>query len=83
MPDGAHGDTLDGTRGVAIAGNDDAEGVIRILTDADRWASMSTLAAADARARFSEDAIVPLYEALYRKAIADRPRPASARPVVA
>ena len=53
------------------------------LKDADRWQAMSTLAAADARARFSEDAIVPLYEALYRKAIADRPRPASARPVVA
>jgi hypothetical protein len=41
---------------------------------------MSELAAADARARFSEDAIVPQYEALYRKAVLDRPRPASARP---
>jgi N-acetyl-alpha-D-glucosaminyl L-malate synthase BshA len=56
---------------------------IAILTDNDRWQAMSTLAAADARARFSEDAIVPLYEALYRKAVADRPRPASARPVSA
>ena len=37
----------------------------------------------DARARFSEDAIVAQYEALYRKAVADRPRPASARPVTA
>ena len=26
---------------------------------------------------------VPLYEALYRKAVADRPRPASARPATA
>jgi glycosyltransferase involved in cell wall biosynthesis len=52
-----------------------------ILCDETRWQAMSDLAAADARARFSEDAIVPLYEALYRKAVADRPRPASARPV--
>jgi glycosyltransferase involved in cell wall biosynthesis len=50
-----------------------------ILCDDARWRQMSELAAADARARFSEDAIVPLYEALYRKAVADRPRPPSAR----
>lgn len=50
-----------------------------ILADPARWQAMSTLAAADARARFSEDAIVPQYEALYRKAVMDRPRPASAR----
>jgi glycosyltransferase involved in cell wall biosynthesis len=51
-----------------------------ILCDPSRWQAMSELAASDARARFSEDAIVPLYEALYRKAVADRPRPPSARP---
>jgi hypothetical protein len=53
---------------------------LSILGDQERWQSMSDLAASDARARFSENAIVPLYEALYRKAIADRPRPKSARP---
>ncbi|HEX6315142.1 MAG TPA: glycosyltransferase, partial [Gemmatimonadaceae bacterium] len=51
-----------------------------ILCDGDRWQQMSELAASDARARFSEDAIVPQYEALYRKAVTDRPRPLSARP---
>lgn len=51
-----------------------------ILGDPARWQAMSTLAAADARARFSEDAIVPQYEALYQKAVVDRPRPAHARP---
>ena len=56
---------------------------IEILSDPAKWQAMSELGAADARARFSEDAIVPLYEALYRKAVADRPRPASARPVTA
>lgn len=50
-----------------------------ILCSPDRWQAMSALAASDARARFSEDAIVPLYEALYHKAMADRPRPSSAR----
>jgi N-acetyl-alpha-D-glucosaminyl L-malate synthase BshA len=54
-----------------------------ILSDPEKWRSMSELGAADARARFSEDAIVPLYEEIYRKAVMDRPRPASARPVTA
>jgi N-acetyl-alpha-D-glucosaminyl L-malate synthase BshA len=56
---------------------------LEILSDPAKWQAMSELAASDARARFSEDAIVPQYEALYRKAVADRPRPASARPVPA
>ena len=56
---------------------------IEILSDPLKWKSMSELGAADARARFSEDAIVPLYEEIYRKAMVDRPRPASARPVPA
>ena len=54
-----------------------------ILGDPEKWRAMSELGAADARARFSEDAIVPLYEEIYRKAVRDRPRPASARPVTA
>ncbi len=56
-----------------------AAAALSILCDRARWNEMSALAAADARARFSEDAIVPLYEALYRKAMTDRPRPAHAR----
>jgi N-acetyl-alpha-D-glucosaminyl L-malate synthase BshA len=76
-----HGET-----GVLLAPGD-VDGMsaaaIEILSDPAKWLAMSGLGAADARARFSEDAIVPLYEALYRKAVADRPRPASARPVPA
>jgi N-acetyl-alpha-D-glucosaminyl L-malate synthase BshA len=76
-----HGET-----GVLLAPSD-IEGLsaaaIEILSDSGKWHSMSELGAADARARFSEDAIVPQYEALYRKAVTDRPRPASARPVSA
>src|SRR5574339_186958 len=56
-----------------------AAAALGIVCDESRWAAMSERAAADARARFSEDAIVPQYEALYRKAVIDRPRPASAR----
>jgi N-acetyl-alpha-D-glucosaminyl L-malate synthase BshA len=73
----------DGETGVLRApGNIDSmsTAALSILGDQERWQSMSDLAASDARARFSENAIVPLYEALYRKAIADRPRPKSARP---
>jgi N-acetyl-alpha-D-glucosaminyl L-malate synthase BshA len=43
---------------------------IDILSDAARWRAMSEAAAADARARFSRDAIVAQYEALYADAIA-------------
>ena len=57
-----------------------ASAALGIICDGARWNAMSELAASDARARFSEDAIVPQYEALYRKAVIDRPRPASARP---
>lgn len=52
-----------------------------ILSDAARWQAMSAAATADARARFAEDAIVPQYEALYAKAVRDRPRPVLAGPV--
>jgi N-acetyl-alpha-D-glucosaminyl L-malate synthase BshA len=42
---------------------------IDILKDKNRWAAMSARAAADARERFSRDAIVAKYEALYEKAV--------------
>jgi len=76
----------DGETGVLRAPGDIdgmTAGALDILCDQQKWNAMSELAASDARARFSEDAIVPLYEALYRKAVADRPRPASARPATA
>jgi glycosyltransferase involved in cell wall biosynthesis len=38
---------------------------IAILGDRDKWQAMSTLAAADARVRFSLDEIVGEYEAFY------------------
>jgi glycosyltransferase involved in cell wall biosynthesis len=44
-----------------------ARAAIGILGDRARWTAMSTLAAADARERFSENAIVAQYEALYRQ----------------
>lgn len=42
---------------------------IEILSDRERWHSMSRAAAADARARFSRDDIVSQYEALYEDAV--------------
>jgi N-acetyl-alpha-D-glucosaminyl L-malate synthase BshA len=42
---------------------------VEILSDRDRWETMSRDAAADARARFSLDDIVAQYEALYEDAI--------------
>jgi N-acetyl-alpha-D-glucosaminyl L-malate synthase BshA len=54
----------------------DIEGMSRaaisILKDRDRWQLMSDLAAADARERFSLDAIVSQYEAFYEYALALR-----------
>jgi N-acetyl-alpha-D-glucosaminyl L-malate synthase BshA len=51
----------------------DVEGMaaasIDILSDRDRWDTMSREAAADSRARFSRDDIVRQYEALYEDAI--------------
>ena len=52
----------------------DLDGMVKasidILGDPERWHAMSEAAAADARARFSRDQIVSLYEALYVDAIA-------------
>ena len=73
----------DGETGALLAPGDIdgmSAAALGILCDEERWQAMSYLAASVARARFSEDAIVPQYEALYRKAIIDRPRPVSARP---
>jgi len=42
---------------------------LEILQDPKRWSEMSKLAAADARERFSRDAIVSKYESLYRTSL--------------
>lgn len=47
-----------------------ARGAVEILRDPGRWATMSAMAAEDARARFGLDEIVGQYEALYRDALA-------------
>ena len=63
----------DGDTGI-LCGVGDVEGMaeaaIAILADRERWKRMSTEAAADARRRFSEDAVVSQYEQLYRDALA-------------
>ncbi len=46
-----------------------AHSAIALLSDRDRWHAASSLAASDARARFSLDAIVSQYERLYEGAI--------------
>jgi glycosyltransferase involved in cell wall biosynthesis len=46
-----------------------SDAAVSLLTDRDRWHAMSTLAAADARERFSLDAIVGEYEAFYEYAL--------------
>lgn len=62
----------DGETGV-LCGVGDVAGMsaaaLAILTDKDRWTSMSRLAASDSRERFSRDAIVEKYEALYRRSL--------------
>ena len=46
-----------------------ARASVEILSDRERWQTMSRDAAADARARFSRDDIVRQYEALYEDAV--------------
>jgi N-acetyl-alpha-D-glucosaminyl L-malate synthase BshA len=57
----------------------DVEGManasVRLLLDAALWQRMSTAAAADARSRFSEAAIVARYESLYQRTLAAPRRP--------
>ena len=64
----------DGETGV-LCGIGDVEGMataaLDILEDPERWSSMSTLAATDARQRFSRDAIVEKYESLYRRSLSN------------
>jgi N-acetyl-alpha-D-glucosaminyl L-malate synthase BshA len=57
-----------------------SQAAVGILRDANRWQAMSTLAAADARERFSLDSIVADYEAFYEYTLAlpVPPRAASA-----
>ena len=43
-----------------------AEGAISLLTDQERWSRFSAAARKDAVERFSNDRVVPMYEALYR-----------------
>ena len=45
-----------------------------ILGDGERWRTMSAAAAADARVRFSQDAVVSQYEALYARTVAAFPQ---------
>ena len=49
-----------------------ASAALEILRDSVRWSDMSRLAAADARERFSQDAVVAQYEALYLSTLARR-----------
>ena len=55
----------------------DVEGMaragIQLLADPVQWQAMSTAAAADARTRFSEAAIVAQYEALYERTVGAAP----------
>ncbi len=46
-----------------------SEAALGILRDRDRWRAMSDAAAADARARFSRDAIVSRYESFYQQSL--------------
>lgn len=45
---------------------------LEILRDEERWQEMSVFAARDARERFSRDAVVAQYEALYESTLASR-----------
>jgi N-acetyl-alpha-D-glucosaminyl L-malate synthase BshA len=76
----------DGETGVLRAVGDIegmAAGALALLTDDRRWQAASTRAAQDARDRFSEDAMVGQYEALYTDALqaakASRPMPGEGR----
>jgi len=50
-----------------------ASSAVRILGDPTRWQTMSDAAAVDARRRFSRDAIVAQYEALYEQTLSAIP----------
>jgi glycosyltransferase involved in cell wall biosynthesis len=46
-----------------------AREMVDLLSDPDRWTAMSMSSAEEAKKRFSLDAVIPRYEALYRKTI--------------
>ena len=46
-----------------------AHAAASLLTDPSRWHAASQLAAADARARFGQEAVVAQYEAFYHRAL--------------
>ncbi|MDQ3697622.1 MAG: glycosyltransferase, partial [Gemmatimonadota bacterium] len=46
-----------------------ARAAVGILGDPNRWEAMSTAAAADARARFSEQTVVSEYESYYKRVL--------------
>ncbi len=50
-----------------------AAAAIELLSDRGRWERMSAAAAKDARERFSEEAVVAQYEALYTETLASAP----------
>lgn len=54
-----------------------AQDGIALLQDETRWRTMSDAAAADARRRFSKDAVVAQYEALYEETLAASASPSS------
>lgn len=47
-----------------------ADAGVALLTDSHKWQTMSDAAASDARRRFSQDAVVEQYEALYEQTLA-------------
>ena len=62
----------DGETGILCAVGDVpgmAAASLQILSDPNGWSEMSRLATADARERFSRDAIVTKYESLYRQSL--------------
>lgn len=60
-----------------------AQAGVALLRDAAVWQAMSAAAAADARTRFSEEAVVAQYEALYVRTLHDVPPPPAITPVEA
>ena len=48
---------------------------VSYIADPERWQAASTLAAADARVRFSLDEVVAPYEAFYERALDSVPEP--------
>ncbi len=67
---------LDGVTGVLHEVGDIAGAVasgIAILSDENRWSTMSAAATADASRRFAQDGIVAQYEALYERTLSSTP----------